>query len=79
VKHNAYYVEVWKRGGGLVIRSERTDSAERAKQMAMAMSSVDQWYVSVTIEHPYGTSLVGQDNLDRLDTLWTETAKGPRS
>lgn len=69
MKHNAYYVEVWARGGGLVIRSERTDSAGRAKRMALDMGAVDGWYTRTWIEHADGRVTVLSDHeLGRLDT-----------
>jgi hypothetical protein len=71
MKHPVFFVEVWKRnGGGLVIRSEETDSAERAKRMALELRTVDVWYVSVIVKHPDGVAVIGEHALESMRTEW---------
>jgi hypothetical protein len=71
MKHPLFFVEVWKRdGGGLVVRSEKTDSAERAKRMALELGAVEKWYPLVWIEYPDNSvdSLL-ECELARLNTM----------
>jgi hypothetical protein len=71
--HHNFYVEVWDRAGGLVIRSETTDSAERAKRMARDMKEAGgvRWDCIVEVETVHGVAVtsIHDYELDRLDAI----------